>query len=44
MNGYSTAITNGQYGPTTITYTKAGVVALVVNLTYDANGKLISVV
>ena len=44
MNGYSTAITNGPYGPTTITYTKGGVVALVVNLTYDANGKLISVV
>ena len=44
MNGYSTAITNGPYGPTTIIYAKGGAVALTVNLTYDANGKLISVV
>jgi len=44
MNGYSTAITNGPYGPTKVTYTKSGTVAVVVNLTYDTSGKLISVV
>ena len=43
MNGYSTTITNGPYGPTTVTYSKAGVVVLTVSLSYDTNGKLTSV-
>ena len=44
MNGYSTSITNGPYGPTTVTYIYGGVAVLTVVLSYDSDGKLISVV
>jgi len=43
-NGYSMSVVNGQYGPTLITYTRGGVNALQVALSYDANGQVTSIV
>ena len=42
-NGYSMSVVNGAYGPTLITYTRGGVTALRVALSYDANGEVTSI-
>lgn len=41
-NGYSVTMTNGPYGPVLMAFSRGGVTALQVVLTYDANGELTS--